>query len=113
MFYKFFPYINVLQVLEFQTKVEAETAFVNFYPPMDKDYKPPPGEKPPLLLPSHEFVSGLRDPALEAKTRFSYNSAKIRFSYKYWTSRGWAIADVDCYGSFCVLYLDCLINIFK
>ncbi|KAL3675531.1 hypothetical protein R1sor_025479 [Riccia sorocarpa] len=83
---KFRPYISVPQVLEFQTKVEGETAFVNFYPPVNADYKPPPGEKPPLLLRSHGGPTG------EAKTALS-------FSYQYWTSRGWAIADVNYSGS--------------
>ncbi|KAL2652792.1 hypothetical protein R1flu_020920 [Riccia fluitans] len=82
----FRPYISVPEVLEFQTKVDGETAFVNFYPPVNADYKPPPGEKPPLLLRSHGGPTG------EAKTALS-------FSYQYWTSRGWAIADVNYSGS--------------
>ncbi|KAL2652790.1 hypothetical protein R1flu_020918 [Riccia fluitans] len=82
----FRPYISVPEVLEFQTKVDGETAFVNFYPPVNADYKPPPGEKRLLLLCSHGGPTG------EAKTALS-------FSYQYWTSRGWAIADVNYSGS--------------
>lgn len=46
-------YISVPQVVEFQTNVEGDTAFANFYPPTNPDYKPLAGEKPPLLVRSH------------------------------------------------------------
>ncbi|BBN00021.1 hypothetical protein MPTK1_1g25790 [Marchantia polymorpha subsp. ruderalis] len=79
-------YISVPQVVEFQTNVEGDTAFANFYPPTNPDYKPLAGEKPPLLVRSHG------GPTSEAKIT-------LNFSIQYWTSRGWAFADVNYSGS--------------
>lgn len=50
---KYKAYLSVPEVVEFQTKVEGETAFANFYAPANGDFKAPAGEKPPLLVRSH------------------------------------------------------------
>ncbi|CAM6087845.1 unnamed protein product [Calypogeia fissa] len=83
---KYKDYISVPEVIEFQTKVEGQTAFANFYPPTNGDFKAPAGEKPPLLVRSHG------GPTSEAKTT-------LDFAIQYWTSRGWAFADVNYGGS--------------
>lgn len=50
---QFEPYISSPRVIEFPTKVEGETAFANFYPPMNGDFVGQSGELPPLLVRSH------------------------------------------------------------
>ncbi|GBG77526.1 hypothetical protein CBR_g23970 [Chara braunii] len=62
------------------------TAFALFYPPSNPDYVAPKGEKPPLLVRIHGGPTAAADTAL-------------RLSYQYFTSRGWAIADVNYGGS--------------
>jgi dipeptidyl aminopeptidase/acylaminoacyl peptidase len=51
------------------------TAFMNFYPPTNKDYEFPPGELPALLVKIHG------GPTSTASTLFN-------IGYQFWTSRG-------------------------
>eukprot|EP00878_Enallax_costatus_P005601 GHUV01005874.1.p1 GENE.GHUV01005874.1~~GHUV01005874.1.p1 ORF type:complete len:700 (+),score=125.31 GHUV01005874.1:43-2142(+) len=78
-------YISEPQSIEFPTE-DGKTAFMNFYPPMNKDYDFPPGELPALLVEIHG------GPTSSASTVFN-------LGYQYWTSRGYAIADVNYGGS--------------
>ncbi|GAB4819007.1 hypothetical protein N2152v2_006053 [Parachlorella kessleri] len=89
-------YLSEPSVVEFPTE-EGLTAFMNFYPPKNKarqgkarlrllDYELPPGELPPLLVKIHG------GPTSQASTAFS-------LAIQYWTSRGYAIADVNYGGS--------------
>jgi hypothetical protein len=80
------PYFSTPKVIEFPTKVAGQTAFANFYPPSNGDFDGPNGEKPPLLVRSHG------GPTSEAKTT-------LDLAIQYWTSRGWAFADVNYGGS--------------
>lgn len=57
-----------------------------YYPPANKDYIGPRGEKPPLIVRSHG------GPTAAAGTAFT---PKIQ----YWTSRGFAVVDVNYRGS--------------
>ena len=45
-------YLSAPQSVEFPTD-GGVTAFMNFYPPKNKDYALPPGQKPPLLVKIH------------------------------------------------------------
>ncbi len=78
-------YISEPQSLSFPTE-EGRTAHAFYYPPRNRDYEAPPGEKPPLLVKSHGGPT--------AATAQSLNLA-----VQYWTSRGIAVLDVNYGGS--------------
>lgn len=61
-------------------------AFGNFYAPVNKNYKGPKNTHPPLIVISHGGPTDMADP--------SFN-----FEIQYWTSRGFAILDVNYGGS--------------
>lgn len=64
----------------------GQKAHALHYPPRNKDYEAPPGERPPLLVISHG-----------GPTAAAYTG--INFDIQYWTSRGFAILDVNYGGS--------------
>ena len=78
-------HLSTPQPLEFPTE-NGLTAHGLFYPPQNKDYAAPAGEKPPLLVLSHGGPTGS-------------TSGALNFSVQYWTSRGFAILDVNYGGS--------------
>lgn len=57
-----------------------------YFPPTNPDHHGPEGELPPLRVLSHGGPTAFSSPAL-------------RLEYQYWTSRGYAIADVNYGGS--------------
>lgn len=71
--------------LEFPTEGDR-TAHALYYPPTNRDHGGPPGELPPLLVTSHGGPTGAASPALNLATQF-------------WTSRGFAVVDVNYGGS--------------
>ncbi len=77
--------IAVPQAVEFPTG-EAETAHALFYPPCHPGYAGPAGERPPLVVVMHG------GPTSNATSVFN-------LAVQYWTSRGFAVADVDYRGS--------------
>jgi dipeptidyl aminopeptidase/acylaminoacyl peptidase len=82
-------YISIPDVIEFSTEnglTAGLTAYANFYPPTNRDFAPPSGELPPLLVMSHG------GPTSAAPALFSLNIL-------YWTSRGFAVVDVNYGGS--------------
>ncbi len=65
---------------------EPRRAHAQFYPPASADSRGPEGELPPLLVQIHGGPTGAAAPVLST-------------SVQYWTSRGFAVVDVDYGGS--------------
>jgi len=78
-------YISIPQEIEFPTE-HGLTAFGLLYLPRNRDWAAPEGEKPPLLVRSHG------GPTDAARTT-------LNLGIQYWTSRGFAVLDVDYGGS--------------
>jgi len=78
-------YLSIPQPVEFPTE-NGLTAFAFYYPPVNGDYPAADGELPPLLLKSHGGPTGA--------TR-----ASLDLAIQYWTSRGFAVMDVNYGGS--------------
>jgi dipeptidyl aminopeptidase/acylaminoacyl peptidase len=78
-------YFSIPQAIEFPTS-HGLKAHAFFYPPANLDYSAPNGEKPPLLVKSHG-----------GPTASTSNS--LRLALQYWTSRGFAVLDVNYGGS--------------
>jgi len=78
-------YLSVPQPVEFPTE-NGLTAHAFYYPPQNEDYGAPSTEKPPLLVLSHG------GPTSAAGT-------VLNLGLQYWTSRGFAVVDVNYGGS--------------
>ena len=65
---------------------DGETAHAFFYPPTNPECRAPEGERPPLLVKSHGGPTSMTVPVLN-------------LSIQYWTSRGFAVVDVNYRGS--------------
>ena len=63
-----------------------QIVYANFYPPTNDRYQAPQGERPPLLVLSHGGPT-------------SHSNASFSFHVQYFTSRGWAVLDVNYGGS--------------
>src|SRR5205085_10058995 len=71
--------------IEFPTE-DGLTAYAFYYPPRNRDFVAPTGERPPLLVKSHGGPTAAASPALA-------------LAIQYWTSRGFAVLDVNYGGS--------------
>ena len=78
-------YLSIPQAIAFPTENNL-TAYAFFYPPQNQDYIAPKGEKPPLIVKSHG------GPTASASNTFN-------LKIQYWTSRGFAVVDVNYGGS--------------
>ncbi|HEY9675347.1 MAG TPA: S9 family peptidase [Waterburya sp.] len=78
-------YLSTPQAIAFPTE-NGLTAHAFFYPPKNKDFTAPTGEKPPLIVKSHGGPT--------ASTSSAFN-----LKIQYWTSRGFAFVDVNYGGS--------------
>jgi dienelactone hydrolase len=78
-------YLSVPRPVELPTE-GGRTAHALLYPPRNPDFEGPAGERPPLLVVSHG------GPTSQAVDR-------LNLSVQYFTSRGFAVADVDYGGS--------------
>ncbi|MCH8235384.1 MAG: S9 family peptidase [Chloroflexi bacterium] len=65
---------------------EGQVAHAIWYPPKNRDYAGPPGEKPPLVVMSHGGPTSQTDGSLSPGIQF-------------WTSRGIGVVDVNYRGS--------------
>ncbi|CAJ1461033.1 unnamed protein product [Effrenium voratum] len=80
-------YISQPELIEFPTGKGDETAFGFYYPPTNRDFQAGEDSRPPPLL-----VKAHGGPT--AQTSISFNPA-----LQFWTSRGFAVLDVDYRGS--------------
>lgn len=78
-------YLSVPQALDYPT-THGDTAHAWYYPPVNRDFRAPENEKPPLLVLSHGGPTSAASQALSLRTQ-------------YWTSRGFAVLDVNYRGS--------------
>jgi len=78
-------YLSVPETIEFPTE-HGLTAFAFYYKPKSRDFAAPPGERPPLLVFSHGGPTGA-------------TSSTLNLTIQYWTSRGFAVIDVNYGGS--------------
>ncbi len=78
-------YLSGAQPIEFPTE-HAQTAHAFYYPPRNRDFNAPADERPPLLVKSHGGPTSAASPALS-------------LAIQYWTSRGFAVLDVNYGGS--------------
>ncbi|MBW4474384.1 MAG: S9 family peptidase [Stenomitos rutilans HA7619-LM2] len=78
-------YLSVPQSIAFPTE-NGLTAYGFFYPPKNQDYTAPAEERPPLLVKSHGGPTGS-------------TSTVFNLKIQYWTSRGFAVLDVNYGGS--------------
>jgi dipeptidyl aminopeptidase/acylaminoacyl peptidase len=78
-------YFSIPKPIEFPTE-NGLIAHAFYYPPRNHDSEAPSGEKPPLVVHCHG------GPTASAGTTYP-------FEYQYWTSRGFALVDVNYGGS--------------
>jgi dipeptidyl aminopeptidase/acylaminoacyl peptidase len=78
-------YLSIAETISFPTSHGAE-AFGYYYRPCNPEYAAPAGELPPLLVMSHGGPTG-------------QTNATLNLVIQYWTSRGFAVLDVNYGGS--------------
>ena len=78
-------YLSNPEAIEFPSE-KGLTAYAFFYAPRNNNYIGPSGERPPLLVISHGGPT-------------SATSATLSLMVQYWTSRGFAVLDVNYGGS--------------
>jgi dipeptidyl aminopeptidase/acylaminoacyl peptidase len=78
-------YFSIPRSVEFPTEGGLR-AHALFYPPVNRDFEAADGERPPLIVESHGGPTGSASPIFSLGTQF-------------WTSRGFAVVDVDYGGS--------------
>jgi dipeptidyl aminopeptidase/acylaminoacyl peptidase len=78
-------YLSIPQFLTFPSH-GGRTSHAYFYAPTNKNYQPPPGTLPPLVVMTHGGPTAATNSAFDLKIQ-------------YWTTRGIAVLDVDYGGS--------------
>jgi dipeptidyl aminopeptidase/acylaminoacyl peptidase len=78
-------YLSVPEPVDVPTK-EGEVAHALYYPPTNPDFEPPEDELPPLIVNVHGGPTTAAVPVLN-------------YAIQYWTSRGFALVDVNYGGS--------------
>ena len=77
--------VSVPEPIKYPTG-HGRTAHALYYPPRNSLYEALPGEKPPLVVMSHGGPT-------------SAANSSLRLSHQFWTSRGFAVVDVNYGGS--------------
>ena len=78
-------YFSIPKPIEFPTE-RGLIAHAFYYAPRNQDHEAPAGERPPLVVHCHGGPTGSAGPTYP-------------FEYQYWTSRGFALVDVNYGGS--------------
>ena len=78
-------HVSVAQAISFPTE-GGLTAHAFYYPPTNADHRGPEGERAPLIVIDHGGPTGA-------------SGAEFKWSVQYWTSRGFAVVDVNYGGS--------------
>jgi len=78
-------YLSKPEAIEFPTE-NGRTAHGFFYPPTNRDYEAPAGERPPLMVISHGGPT-------------SATTTTLKLTIQHWTSRGIGVLDVNYGGS--------------
>ncbi|MGE0103268.1 MAG: prolyl oligopeptidase family serine peptidase [Blastocatellales bacterium] len=78
-------YLSAPKAIDFPT-AGGRIAHAFHYPPLNPEFEPPEGELPPLLVMIHGGPTAAASPSL-------------RMGIQYWTSRGFAVLDVNYGGS--------------
>lgn len=78
-------YLSLPELVEFPTE-NGRTAYAYYYAPANRDFEPPPGERPPLVVKVHGGPTG-------------FSSSTLNLEVQFWTSRGFAVIDVNYGGS--------------
>ncbi|MGO8685283.1 MAG: prolyl oligopeptidase family serine peptidase [Thermoleophilia bacterium] len=78
-------YLSLPQPIEFPTE-GGQSAYALFYPPTNKDFQAPTGELPPLIIISHGGPTSAAE-------------ARLSLDLQFFTSHGFAVADVNYGGS--------------
>ena len=78
-------FLSRAEAISFPTEGGLE-AHAFFYAPANRDHRGPDGERPPLIVVSHGGPTGATD-------------AGFTWSHQFWTSRGFAVVDVNYGGS--------------
>jgi len=78
-------YISIPKAIEFPTE-HGKTSHAFFYPPQNHDHQAPADELPPTLIKIHGGPT-------------SATSSSLAWDIQYWTSRGFAVLDVNYGGS--------------
>ena len=78
-------YLSAPEAIEFPTENEL-TAHAFYYAPRNRDFTAPVDDRPPLIVISHGGPT-------------ASTSARLNWEVQYWTSRGFAVVDVNYGGS--------------
>mmetsp|Transcript_69927 Transcript_69927/g.167853 ORF Transcript_69927/g.167853 Transcript_69927/m.167853 type:complete len:848 (-) Transcript_69927:83-2626(-) len=78
-------YVSAAVRMKFPT-TNGKTAFANYYAPLNPDFVAPEGTKPPLIVKAHGGPTACA-------------STVVNPGIQFWTSRGFAVLDVDYRGS--------------
>ena len=78
-------YFSIPLPIDFST-TGAQQAHAIYYPPKNKDFHAPEGERPPLMVISHGGPTAA-------------SGTTLRYTIQYWSSRGFAVLDVNYGGS--------------
>jgi dipeptidyl aminopeptidase/acylaminoacyl peptidase len=78
-------FVSAAETIEFPT-VGDQRAHAFYYPPRNKEFSTPSGERPPLIVISHGGPTAAAQSMLDLQIQ-------------YWTTRGFAVADVNYRGS--------------
>lgn len=78
-------YVSTPEAIDYETS-DGQRTYAFFYPPCNPDFQAPADERPPLMVISHGGPTGA-------------TSGTLSLAVQYWTTRGFAVLDVNYRGS--------------